>query len=379
MNWMKLSGSQQQRFDAALLDLFDLESLQRLLTYRLDVSMWDIVGRGPAQQVVYDLVRTAQKQGWMGDLLLAASEARLGYPELEALKTELNLGKSTTADSNRALEAFVLGLGALLDPAVLRVKLAKAEAAVCRISYPLTGGFTSGGTGFLVGPDVVMTNYHVMKSVIEGQVSPAAVSVLFDYKLDGGGQELNAGTPFGLANPWLVDYSRYSATDVQPHPNVPDTPADELDYAIVRLDHRVGCQPVPTNVPGNAARGSADGDSPRGWIPLPVDQPVIAPPSSLLILQHPQIGMMKLSWPPADVLAVNGTGTRIRHASATLPGSSGSPCFDASFNVVALHHAGDPAQTATIPATYNQAIPMKAILGLLETRGLDGILGEQCP
>jgi hypothetical protein len=161
-------------------------------------------------------------------------------------------------------------------------------------------------------------------------------------------------------------------------PDVPDTPLDELDYALLRLDTNTGCLPIPTNVPGKATGGSVAGDPPRQWIKILEPPPAVVPNAPLLILQHPNVGMLKLAWNPRGVLAVNGSGTRIRHATATLPGSSGSPCFDASFNVVALHHAGDPAETVNIPATYNQAIPMSAIVDLLNRRQLGGVLREQC-
>jgi hypothetical protein len=294
------------------------------------------------------------------------------------LKTELGLGKSVTAAGASVLEAFVQGVGGLLDPAVFRTKLAAAEAAVCQISYIRPDGAPYGGTGFLVGPDVIMTNHHVMKYVIDGQVPPSGVKVLFDFKLDAAGNTVNTGNICGLASQRPIDSSPHSATDEQSLPNVPDTPADELDYALVRLDTQIGCVPVATNVPGKAIGGSAAGDPPRGWIKILEPPPTVAPNAPLLILQHPNIGMLKLAWDPKGVMAVNGAGTRIRHATATLPGSSGSPCFDASFNVVALHHAGDPAETKTFPAQYNQAIPMSAIVDLLNQRQLGGALQGQC-
>ncbi len=89
--------------------------------------------------------------------------------------------------------------------------------------------------------------------------------------------------------------------------------------------------------------------------------------------------MMKLAWDPAGVTAVNPTVTRLRHKTATLPGSSGAPCFNANLDLVALHHAGDPAETPGRPAEYNQAIPIGAIIALLTTRHLAGVLTESCP
>jgi V8-like Glu-specific endopeptidase len=41
-----------------------------------------------------------------------------------------------------------------------------------------------------------------------------------------------------------------------------------------------------------------------------------------------------------------------------MPGSSGSPCFNARLELIGLHHAGDVAAQPT----YNIAIPVRAIV-----------------
>jgi len=377
--WIQLKGAQREELQKALLQLFQLQQLEQLLSFRLDVTLYNVVSPGPAVNVVFELVTLSQQQGWLDDLLLAVSEARPGHPVLEKMKTEVGLGKSVSPDEAGKLEAFVDQVGGLLDPEVFRTKLAKAEAAVCRITHPLPGsGLPYGGTGFLVGPDVVMTNYHVMKHVIKGQVQSSDVEVLFDYKEDMDGNEVNRGNKHGLAGSWLVDNSPYTQTDLEALPEVPDTAPDVLDHALIRLDEPVGCRPVPTNVPGKDASGTAQGDRPRGWIEVPEKTRILALSSPLLVLQHPKQGMMKLAWSPDSVIAVNGSGTRVRHRTATLGGSSGSPCFDADFNLVALHHAGDPAETATLPATYNQAIPVGAIVSLVTSRGIGDTFHGQC-
>lgn len=376
-SFVKLSGSQKQRLQDGLLDRFAANSLQQLLSFRLDVNLSTIVAPGALADQVFALIQTAEQEGWIADLLVAVSEARPGDPVFEKLKTELGVGKSVTPASSEALESFVDGVGGLLNPEVLRTKLAALEAAVCQITYRRPDGLTYGGTGFLVGPSTVMTNDHVMKYVTDGEVPPSGVKVLFDYKLDGDGQTVNQGNAYSLAPSWLVDHSPYSATDLEALPQVPDTALDELDYALVRLAEPVGCLPVPTNVPGRAG-GVASGDAGRGWIKVPDQPAALAPRAPLFILQHPEIGMMKLAWDPDSVQAVNASRTRVRHATATLGGSSGSPCFDADFNLVALHHAGDPAATAELPATYNQAIPLPAIVDLLDKRGHADVLHEQC-
>jgi V8-like Glu-specific endopeptidase len=71
------------------------------------------------------------------------------------------------------------------------------------------------------------------------------------------------------------------------------------------------------------------------------------------------------------VIGLKGT-TRVRYRTNTEGGSSGSPCFDADWNLIALHHLGDPNFSTP---TYNQGIPFTAIVDLLEKREKKHLLG----
>ena len=53
----------------------------------------------------------------------------------------------------------------------------------------------------------------------------------------------------------------------------------------------------------------------------------------------------------------NAGGTRMRHTANSKKGSSGSPCLNANLQLVALHHAHDPAY----PPQWNQAVPFGLI------------------
>jgi hypothetical protein len=63
----------------------------------------------------------------------------------------------------------------------------------------------------------------------------------------------------------------------------------------------------------------------------------------------------------------------VRYRTNTEGGSSGSPVFDQNWQLVALHHAGDPSWVAK----YNEGIPISLILAQLKARGVDGALGKQ--
>ena len=87
-----------------------------------------------------------------------------------------------------------------------RETLATLEGQVCRVEIP-KGNESDYGTGFLLGPDVLITNYHVMRLVKAGLVKPQDVILRFDYKRRSDGVTVNEGTVYRLATDWLIDES----------------------------------------------------------------------------------------------------------------------------------------------------------------------------
>jgi endonuclease G, mitochondrial len=64
----------------------------------------------------------------------------------------------------------------------------------------------------------------------------------------------------------------------------------------------------------------------------------LLPQSPLNILQHPEGGEMKISLSNNGVVKINKEKGLILYANQTKGGSSGSPCFDSDWKLVALHH-----------------------------------------
>jgi V8-like Glu-specific endopeptidase len=77
------------------------------------------------------------------------------------------------------------------------------------------------------------------------------------------------------------------------------------------------------------------------------------------------------------VIGVNASQNRVRYATNTEPGSSGSPVFDLDWNLVALHHLGDPAYDH--PASYNQGVPIQLIGDRIESHGKSNAFGAGSP
>ena len=185
--------------------------------------------------------------------------------------------------------------------------MAARERAVCRVEFPCETGM---GTGFLVGPDLVMTNYHVLELFIVGSRKPSEICCRFGYQTSGDGQPIDMGVAYALADDWLVASS----------------PISDLDYAIVRLR--------------DAASLAA-----ANRLPLKPLAHAFDTGESLFLIQHPKAAPLKI----ASGGVVKADGKRVFYLANTLRGSSGSPCFTANWELVALHRSGDDVANVGVP------------------------------
>jgi hypothetical protein len=187
-----------------------------------------------------------------------------------------------------------------------------------------------------------------VKPIINKTVSLKDVLVRFDYRLDAHGTLVNQNKPvlIALADDWLV--STAPPSDADWDDEIPDAKPEECDYALIKLAEAVGDEPIggPT----------ADPLAPkRSWINTKVATPAIVAGNQVFLLQHALGEPLTLTI--GTVTSFNGTGTRVRYNANSKKGSSGSPCFNADLQLVALHHAQAPAE----PPPWNQAIPFGLI------------------
>ena len=230
-----------------------------------------------------------------------------------------------------------------INPTVFRERLPELEGQVCWVDIP--GG---GGTGFLVGADLVLTNQHVVDRISQNLARASDVKCRFDYRqaLDGSVPTQKKPTTVDLHATWLVDSQPPS--DADGDPTLREAGENESDYAIVRLAERIGDLPVG----GDTVDAKA---LPRKWIDTMGDVPAVTAGNQVFLLQHPKGEPLQLT--VGTVTEFNNAGTRVRYDANSKDGSSGSPCFDADLRLVALHHAHDPAT----PPKWNQAIPLWVI------------------
>lgn len=355
----RLSGQLLARIRDAFLAAFTLSEFDAMLIERMDRSRSAITIRPNFRDIVFDVVRYADRQGWLNQLILSARETRPGDPVLYDIATQFGL--TATVDVGQDLERIIRRSEPFLDIFTWRKRLASVENHVCRVEVGAGGGMGGFGTGFLLGPDLLMTTYRVLQQIIEGVVKPQDVHFRFDYMMVEN-SVVNAGTLYGLAHDWLVDYSPYSQADLEPNNGLPNF--DELDYVLMRLAGEPGREPVGG---GRVERDAVE----RGWIEVQARPSILRVGMPLFILQHPAGGPLKLTLDNQALVGLNENRTRVYYRTNTEPGSAGSPCFDENWNLVAMHHASDP----NFKPQYNQGIPVDAILALLEQRGKRGILG----
>jgi hypothetical protein len=173
---------------------------------------------------------------------------------------------------------------------------------------------------------------------------------------------------------WLIDRSPYHQDDLQVWP-IPDNlastrPADCLDYAVLRV----------AGQPGKALLGAkaSPGGQPRGCLRLDDASTNAAADfatgkAAVFIFQHPFEGghvlPLQVDWNKPAILGLNANETRVLYDVNTRGGSSGSPCFNAKLELIALHHAGGRDWPAAKDLLYNQGIPVGKIHALLQERG----------
>jgi Trypsin-like peptidase domain/Effector-associated domain 1 len=345
------TGQWMHRFRDALDSGFDEPSLELLTTdyfsARRAFSKLSPQGFGKTFEFrLYELINQAQMNGWLLDLVAAARERRPGNAAIGSIAGDLGLtsaGPRIDNPTGRMLEEIIQSNAKFINPAVFHERLPELEGQVCWVSIP--GG---GGTGFLVGPDLVLTNQHVVDRLEWGKARWQDVICQFDYRqpLDGPALREKKITEVGLAEQWLVDSRPSSPCDEDPR--LGDARPDETDTALIRLAEQVGSMPVG----GLSADPQAP---PRKWIDTGIAQSPLAAGNQVFLLQHPRGEPLQLTI--GTVTRFNGAGTRVRYDANSKAGSSGSPCFDADLRLVALHHSRDPAD----PPAWNEGIPLATI------------------
>jgi endonuclease G len=193
----------------------------------------------------------------------------------------------------------ILGSNDMRDINYLEVAIAVARG-ICRIRIG-----SAAGTGVLVGPRLLMTNNHVLRSADDAMAAEAQ----FDYQENVSGDLLPVQA-------YRLDPKYFFVTDKL------------LDFTIVGITEM-------------SAKGQPISRYPwRKFIPT-LGKAEKGDP--LNIIQHPRGGLKQIALRNNEIIEIpSGKPDFLYYTTDTEPGSSGSPCFNDQWELIGLHHSGVP-------------------------------------
>jgi V8-like Glu-specific endopeptidase len=332
---MKIDGKKRREIREALVAAFPMPKDLRMLTDDvLNVPLQNVTGiNNDMETMVFDLIGWAQARGRLTELVIGAAAVNSGAAPLQTLASQFQFVAAVPGEVERIVLADVPfeNVGQWLDT------LSRLRRAVCRVEPQPSPDISGYGTGFLVAPDVVMTNFHVIQPFLKSKTD--SVVVRFDYETGPDGVTVSGGRTCRLAAEWRLI----------------DSPLKELDFALVRL-----AEPAGEDAVAGGKRGA-----------LRLVRKTLSAGSPLIILQHPDAKPLKLAI--GSVVNPDAAPNRVSYTVNTEPGSSGSPCFNTGLDLVALHHWGSEP---------NRGVRMEAVLDSfaarkpeLEAKGLGGLAG----
>lgn len=202
----------------------------------------------------------------------------------------------------------------------------QASKSVCRIEVR-EGGFFGYGTGFLVAPDILITNNHV----IPNKKRATQALARFDYHVDAKDKRCE-GHAFEF-NPdkfFLTDKNLdFTLVALQP---------ESIDKKLLKKYPPIKLSPHKENVYVN---------------------------DCLSIIQHPQGYFKSVALRENELLQFAGEDF-IHYLTDTEPGSSGSPVFDDKWKPVALHHSGIPDPETKGGWLANEGIRISSIAAFVK-------------
>lgn len=203
----------------------------------------------------------------------------------------------------------------------------RIASSVVRLGTVTHSGKSFYGTGFLIDPNTILTNHHVLHDDKDDNRRVRSVDILFNYELD------------ATNRPSEVDRYEGDVSTI-----VGDA---EHDWAIIR-PHK----PFKSSYPVlslRPAKPAMKGDF-------------------VYIIQHPKGRLKKIGLLHNEVVDV--TDSRVHYLTDTLPGSSGSPVCNEFWQVVALHQRGLKGDPAKGSIFKNQGILIERVVEGLTARGI---------
>jgi len=318
---MQLSPPQREALRQALMSAFPTPTkLDMLLDERLDTPLNHAATiNQPYGDVVFEVIRWADSEGRLEALVSEAYQRNPSNPKFRQFMATYGIDTKPVTQAfastspefswfgpneSRELQGFWRAEPEIWDMGFLKRGVDQVTA-VCRIE--LSNGKAI-GTGFLIAPNYLLTNYHVLAPNLDSDPSSylSEMVLRFATLTNTAGQETCGSVRKLTANP----LRKFSCTH-------------ELDYALLELE--------------------ADQSQSTDVVRLPMDLSggrAIATNDSIHLLHHPSGQTLKASLGSrSGITGVYLAKGLVQYVSKTTQGSSGAPCFNEQWELVAIHHA----------------------------------------
>src|SRR4030095_3616378 len=239
---------------------------------------------------------------------LVSEHFKKNQPEINAIASRLAIKEKVYTPPNTegvSVLERIIGSNDLVPIQFLLLALEKAKSVGRILVKNELDGLEGYGTGFLIAPNILMTNHHVLPDTKTAQHS----QVEFNYEMTVSGKPTKS-VVFNLLPDTLYVTS----------------PQEKFDFTIVAVNKK-----------------SEDGKllSSFGFLPVTKEPATLSQGQAVSIIQHPNGERKQLALRNNNITKVDGD--LLMYTTDTLGGSSGSPIFNDAWDVAGLHHSGVPA------------------------------------
>lgn len=340
-----LSSNERKQLRQAIIAAYPAPGdLEIFVDEALNQNLAVIAGGRNLNQTVYDLIKWAVAKGYTDGLIMQLAQDTQN-PDIQRICSRVlqqylslnaddgaeplpSIGQAAWDVNYEELQSFLpkrfsfeadvgeLQRGLDLSKAVCKVTFADRSADEC-------------GTGVLIAPDLMLTNYHVFSRDAGADLGEIATQMRCEFGYTSAQPGKQTCICVAAENEAVVSAS----------------PINALDYVLVRL------------------RSKNDSTNEKLIQPVTYNPTAqLTPRSPLNILQHPEGEQMKVSLSNNGVVKTDDSRGLVLYVNATRPGSSGSPCFNQQWQLVALHHKG----LATSFGSVREGILFSAIYPKIE-------------
>jgi len=260
-----------------------------------------------------------------------------------------------------------------LDISWLLNELPRYANRVCEV-YDLTDRpdeRKSAGTGFLIGPDLIFTSYHVIEALADiigkgESVSNNQIEVVFPQLRDATTKSQThlchlAKSDWNVANSLPGPDDEYSPENRFSQPT-----AEQLDFALLRLDRKIGLENVDFN----------RDETPRGWFKIPDPFIENARGKKILVLHNrfDQSSALKLVQGEIIESVADSENARVRYVveeNSIISGGSGAPCLDLENKKLMGLHCGRIPQEESAKNQLKEFVPIGKIFGYIQKKDVE--------